>query len=178
MAPDTHGAFAVFGRRSLKGIALVALATSGFLLTGCSVVRATNKVAHDVEGNKATIDTFTNKMSSGTATPFEATYVTTGSSPATIVYAVLPPKGLAFTDTPSGSTSTTGGEINTFRIIVNSSGEYACTPPTSSSGSWQCEKLSARTQQPRTRSSTSTPLRTGKPSSVTSRSLPDSPGTR
>ena len=25
---------------------------------------------------------------------------------------------------------------------MNSSGEYACTPPTSSSGSWQCEKLS------------------------------------
>jgi outer membrane murein-binding lipoprotein Lpp len=142
MVPDTHRAFAVFGPRLLKGVALVALATSGLLLTGCSVVRAVNKVAHDVEGNKATIDAFTNKMSSGNSTPFEAIYMTTGSAPATIVYAVLPPKGLAFTDTPSGPTSTTGGEINSFRIVVNSLGEYACTPPTSSSGSWQCEKLS------------------------------------
>ena len=69
MAPDTHRALAVFVRRSLKGIVLAALATSGVLLTGCSVVRAVNKVAHDVEGNKATIDAFTNKMSSGNSDP-------------------------------------------------------------------------------------------------------------
>ena len=142
MAPDTNGASAALGHRRLRAFALVALAMSALCLSSCSVVRDASKVAHDVEGNKATIDSFTSKMSSGNATPFEAVYVTTGSAPATIIYGVLPPKGLAFTDTPFASSSTTAGEINSFRIIVNSLGEYACTPPTASSGSWQCEKLS------------------------------------
>jgi hypothetical protein len=142
MNPDSPRAI-THARRALMGVAMVALVGSGFILTGCSVVRDVSKVAHDVEGNKATIDAFTNKMSSSAATTFEVTYVTTGSSPATIIYAVQPPKGLAFKDTPSGSTTGTGGQINTFDLVVNGSGEFACTPPTSGgSSSWQCEKLS------------------------------------
>ena len=121
----------------------MALMGSGFVLTGCSVVRAVSKVAHDVEGNRATIDAFTNKMGSSGAIPFEATYVTTGSSPATIVYAVQPPKGLAFTDTPSASSAGKSGQINTFDLIVNGQGEFACTPPPSGGRiPWQCQKLS------------------------------------
>jgi len=143
MTTDTPRAATVTAGRRITGVVLTALVTSGLCLTGCSVVRAVSKVAHDVEGNKATIDAFTNKMSSNSATPFEAVYVTTGSSPATIVYAVQPPKGLAFKDTPSGTTNTTGGEINSFDVVVNDSGEYACTPPSSGgSSTWQCEKLS------------------------------------
>jgi hypothetical protein len=142
MTPDTPRAIARAGHRII-GVALVALMGSGFVLTGCSVVKAVSKVAHDVEGNRDTIDAFTNKMSSSGATPFEATYVTTGSSPATIVYAVQPPKGLAFTDTPSVSSAGKSGQINTFDLIVNGSGEFACTPPPSGGTiPWQCQKLS------------------------------------
>ena len=92
---------------------------------GCGVVNEVNKIGHTVASNKATIDTFTTKLQSGEATPFEVKYVTTGSAPATIVYAVQPPKGLLFKESASsGGTGLPGTEI-----VVNGSGEYACTPP-------------------------------------------------
>jgi hypothetical protein len=117
----------------------VALVLSGIGLTGCAIVRTVKKVEHAVEGNKATINGFTNKIQSGAATTFEATYVTGGSAPATIVYAVQPPTGLAFTDTASSGASTVD-------IVVNASGEYSCTPPSSGAGStWTCQKLGTAT---------------------------------
>jgi hypothetical protein len=106
-------------------------------LSGCSIVKAVKKAVHDVEGNKATIDAFTTKIQSGAST-FEATYTTTGSSPATIVYAVQPPKGIAFSDTPSGAGASAAVNAD---IVANSSGEYACTPPSSADSRWTCEKL-------------------------------------
>jgi len=113
----------------------VALVLSTSALTGCGIVKEATKIAHNVEGNKATIDAFTNKVKSGEAATFEATYVTTGSSPATIVYAVEPPNGLAFKTTPSGGSSSVD-------IIVNSAGEYSCTPPATGSGAAPtCQKL-------------------------------------
>jgi hypothetical protein len=126
-------------RRPLVATVAVALAVSGVGLTGCSIVTKVKTVEHDVEGNKSTIDAFTTKVQSGESTAFEATYVTTGASPATIVYAVQPPQGLSFTDTPSGSSTTT------VDIVVNASGEYSCTPPSSSGSSWTCEKLGTAT---------------------------------
>src|SRR5580658_8060461 len=107
-------------------------------LTGCSVVTAVKKIEHDVRGNKSTIDAFTTKIGSGGPTSFEATYLTTGSSPATIVYAVQPPNGLAFTDTPS----TTGAA--TVDIVVNPTGEYSCSPGPSGAAP-TCEKLGTAT---------------------------------
>jgi hypothetical protein len=104
-------------------------------LAGCSVVSAVRRAAHDLESNKNTIDAFSGKIASGQATPFQATYVTTGSSPATVVYAVEPPSGLAFTDTPSGAA---GPSID---VVVNSTGEYACHPPSGAGAPWTCEKL-------------------------------------
>ena len=128
--------------RVLRGAVVVAVAlTVGSVgLTSCSVVNAARKVAHDVTGNKATIDNFTNTIKSSQATTFEATYVTTGGAPATVVYAVEPPNGLTFRDTPSG------GATTTVDIIVNSSGEYSC----SGSGSAPtCQKLgTARGRRP------------------------------
>ncbi|HLM95794.1 MAG TPA: hypothetical protein VK283_05720 [Acidimicrobiales bacterium] len=113
----------------------VALVLSASALTGCGIVKDATKIAHSVEGNKATIDAFTNKVKAGEATTFEATYVTTGSSPTTIVYAVEPPNGLAFKATPSGG----GSSVD---IIVNSAGEYSCTPPATGSGTAPtCQKL-------------------------------------
>ncbi len=71
-------------------------------LTSCSAIGRVKSAVDDIRGNKATIDAFSSKLQSGAATPFEATYVTTGSAPATIVYAVQPPTGVAFDETPSG----------------------------------------------------------------------------
>ena len=147
MAATTDRAGIVPGRRRTAGIVAVALMLSGFGLTGCGIVAAAKKVKNEVESNKAVIDAFTNKMTSGEATRFEATYATTGSSPTTIVYAVEPPKGLAFRVVPSGSSGS--GGISSLDIVVNSSGEYSCSPASSSgsgSGSkagWSCQKLGA-----------------------------------
>ncbi len=125
------------GSRRVSALAAAALVLGGFGLTGCSVVKAAEKVKHDVEGNKATVDTFTAKIQSGEATTFEATYTTTGAAPATIVYAVQPPEGLAFTDTPAGG----GSDATSVDVVVNAAGEYSCTPPSASSSTWSCEKL-------------------------------------
>jgi hypothetical protein len=121
----------------------VALTLSGFGLAGCGVVTAVNKVTHAMAANKAIIDQFTSGLKSSKATTFEATYVTTGSTPTKIVYAVRPPKDLAFTDTTSGGGS---ASINTVDLIVNSTGAYSCFPRSSGSVSgpgWTCQKLGA-----------------------------------
>jgi hypothetical protein len=102
-------------------IAAVILA-GGLGLTGCAAVKAANTIRHDVANNRATIAAFSNQLQSSPATPFRAAYVTTGSSPATIVYAVQPPHGLTFTYTASGAATTT-------EVIVNSRGEFECTTP-------------------------------------------------
>lgn len=117
---------------------LAIAAILGVLATsGCSIVKAARKVAQAVEHDKSTVDAFTDKIQAGEAVTFEATYVTTGGAPATIVYAVKPPNGLTFKDTPST------GDGAGFDIIVNSSGEYSCSPPSSSVATWNCEKLGA-----------------------------------
>jgi hypothetical protein len=109
-------------------------------LSGCGLIGKVKAVAHNIEGNKNTVDAFTNKMTANAAVPFQATYRTTGSAPATIVYAVRPPKDLLFKATSTGGSTGAGG----VDLIVNSSGEYSCTPPASGSGSastWTCQKL-------------------------------------
>jgi hypothetical protein len=113
---------------------LVVLIVCAFGATACGVVSRARAAIHDVEGNKATINAFTAKVQSGEASPFEATYVTTGSSPTTVVYAVHPPTGLSFTESP------TAGSAPSVDLVVNSTGEFSCTPP-SSGGSWTCQKL-------------------------------------
>ena len=117
------------------GSVAAALAMVGMLATGCSVVSKVRNAVHNVEGNKATIDSFTQNLQSGQSTAFEATYSTTGSAPATVVYAVDPSSGgLAFHDTQ------TGASASNLQLIVNSSGEYACNL-SGLGGAWSCEKL-------------------------------------
>jgi hypothetical protein len=137
MTPRTEVVDKAQRRRRTAGLVASALLVIGVGLTGCSIVNKVKNVAHAVEGNKATIDAFTTKMQSGQPPNFEVTYVTTGSAPAKIVYAVQAPKGLAFTDTPSGGTNATSVDI-----IVNSSGEYSCSagsPPS-------CERVQSANQ--------------------------------
>lgn len=135
MTPTTGRAVSVPGHRRIAGIVTVAIMLSGFGLSGCSIIKAVNKVRTTVEQNKGIIDTFTTSLKSGEGTTFEATYMSTGSSPATVLYAVKPPKGLAFSETQTGSVSSSD-----LHIVVNTSGEYACTPPTAGAG-WTCRKL-------------------------------------
>jgi hypothetical protein len=130
MIPSTDGAVAAGRHRTAGAVAIaLALTLTGLGMTGCGLVRAVKKVTSAVQANKATIDQFTTSLKSGQPKAFEATYVTTGSSPSRIVYAVLPPKDLAFKENASGANAD-----NNLDIVVNSSGEYACTPPFSGSG--------------------------------------------
>ena len=136
MTLDTERSGSAAATRRTMGAACVVLVLCAVVASGCGAVNAAKRAVHDIEGNKATIDAFTGKMKTGEGSAFEATYVTTGSAPATIVYAVQPPKGLAFTETPS----TGAGAVD---IVVNSSGEFSCSPPAGGSGPWACQKLDA-----------------------------------
>lgn len=108
-------------------------------MTGCSVVRAVNNVARAVSANRAVIQAFANQLKSGKAVPFQATYVTTGNSPTTVIYAVQPPKEAAFKEI-AGNNASSG--TPTVDLISNAAGEFSCstTSGTGTSG-WQCTKL-------------------------------------
>ena len=103
-------------------------------LAGCGVVQKINSVRHAVDSNRAAIKAFTQGLKSGEATPFSATYATTGGSPTTITYAVQPPTDVAFKETAQGS-----GTAN-LDLVSNASGEFSCTSPNAASG-WSCQKL-------------------------------------
>jgi hypothetical protein len=136
MTPRTNRFVFDAGRLRMGGVVATALLVGVFGLSACSIIHKVKAAVHDIRGNKATIDAFNTKLQSGAATTFEATYVTTGSAPATIVYAVQPPKGVAFNLTPTGGT----GETAPVHLVVNSSGEYACSQA-SSTAQWTCQKL-------------------------------------
>jgi len=123
-------------RRSRNAaVVIVALTVGALGFNACSVINKVRNAVHDIRGNKATIDAFTSKLQSGAPTAFEATYVTTGSAPTTIVYAAQPPNEVAFSDTPSGGS----GDTTPVHLVVNASGEFACSQ--SSGGAWACDKL-------------------------------------
>ncbi|HXN60266.1 MAG TPA: hypothetical protein VN886_07400 [Acidimicrobiales bacterium] len=122
-------------RSSRTGLLMAALMAIGIVGTGCSAISKVKQTVHNVEGNRATIDSFTQKINAGQNVPFQATYTTTGSSPATIVYAVNPSTNeLAF------HLTMTGQSASSTQFIVNSSGNYLCTQ-SSSGSSWSCNKL-------------------------------------
>jgi hypothetical protein len=123
-------------RRALVPVTIAVLGAT--VLGACAQLSAIKKAVHTVEANKSTIDAFTQKVQSAEASPFEAKYMTTGASPTSILYAVDPPTGLSFQETPSGSSSPSAD------VIVNSSGEYSCAPP-STSGPVSCQKLGTAT---------------------------------
>lgn len=126
-------------RRGAAGALAAAAILSAFALTGCSVVQKVRQAVHTVEGNRATVEAFESNVRSGEAATFEATYTTTGSAPATIVYAVKPGTGLAFHDTPSVANPSGTGNVE---VIVNPSGTYACSA-TAGTSNWTCDKLGA-----------------------------------
>jgi outer membrane murein-binding lipoprotein Lpp len=148
MTPHTDRAVGILRHRRAATVVALAVTLGGLGLSGCSAISKVKSVAHNVETNRKTMDSFTTKIQSDEAKPFQATYVTTGDNPTTVVYAVQPPKGLSFTNTPSSTSSagTGGAAVPNVDIIVNSTGEYSCTPPdtsgTAGKGTWACQMLS------------------------------------
>jgi hypothetical protein len=115
------------------GLLVATAAAVGALAAGCGVVSKVQQTVHNVEGNKATIDSFTQNLDSTQSVPFSATYSTSGSAPATVVYAVDPAnKELAF------HLTRTGADGSNVQIIMNASGNYSCTQ---SGSSWSCNKF-------------------------------------
>jgi hypothetical protein len=137
----------ITNRRRLAAVAAAAVMLSGLGLAGCSLANAVKKVTSTVTSDRAAINAFTGKLQAGQATTFAATYVTTGSSPTTIVYAVQPPKNLAFTESPTGTVN----GIGKVDIVANASGEYYCTPLSVASTSWTCQKQNAVTAAERSK---------------------------
>jgi hypothetical protein len=114
---------------------MTVLVAVGAVATGCSAVSKVKQDVHTVESNRSTVDSFTQNLQSTKNTPFEATYMTTGTSPATIVYAVDPSSGgLAFHE------GQTGASASNAQVIVNSSGEYVCNQ-SGTAGAWSCRML-------------------------------------
>jgi hypothetical protein len=114
-------------------VLVAGLALTGLLGAGCSAISKAKQTYDNVKNNKATVDAFTQNLDNAKTAPFMATYATTGSAPATVVYAVDPSSGeLAFHLTQ------TGGSASNTQFIVNSSGNYSCTQ---SGSSWSCTKL-------------------------------------
>lgn len=114
-------------------VLLAGLALAGLAVTGCSAISKVKQTYENVKNNKDTIDSFTQNLNNGKSIPFSATYATSGSSPATVVYAVDPSSGeLAFHLTQTGASASNA------QFIVNSSGNYSCTQ---SGAAWSCNKL-------------------------------------
>lgn len=127
----------VIGAARIAPIAIALLAIIG-TTSACSVLSSVRRIAGSVEANRTAVDAFTKDLESTASTAFEATYVSTGASPATIVYAVRPPRGVAFTDTSAN------GSLSA-ELIANSSGEFSCSAPSAPGGSSTCTKLDGAT---------------------------------
>jgi len=128
----------VEGQRSVgRRLVLLGLASAAVLASGCGIVTKVTNAIHSVEANVQTVDAFTKNLQPSPTGPFAATYATTGSAPAGVVYAVNPAANeMAFQETQSG-----GGATNT-QLVFNASGDYLCTQSASGSA-WSCDKLSA-----------------------------------
>jgi len=122
-------------QRNRIGLLVSGLIAVGLLSTGCSAIAKAKDTYENVKNNKDTVDSFTKNLNNGNTIPFSATYTSTGSSPATVLYAVNPSqKEVAFHLTQ------TGAQASNVQLISNSSGNYECTQ---SGSSWSCNKLAS-----------------------------------
>lgn len=121
---------AAFGHKTILVVAVITTTALG--LAGCGAVgKAVNaiKTVHNMMHGSAAINSLTSKIQTGDATAsYDATWVTTGSAPATISYAAVAPHDFAFLDT------TSTGQL---RVFAGSAGEFECNK---SSGAWSCIK--------------------------------------
>lgn len=123
-------------RRGSAGIAVAALLGIGS--AGCGVVSKLNNIRHAIDTNKTIVQSFTQGLKQSKAVPFQATYITTGANPATVTYAVQPPKNVSFSEIDASSST------SSVHLISNSSGQYSCSQA-SAGGQWTCQKLGTAT---------------------------------
>src|SRR5215469_10647125 len=123
------------GLRTCASVAAAALFLGG-LLGGCGLANKVKKVTGALQANKATIDQFTTNLRSGQPAAFQATYTTTGHSPATITYAVLPPNDMAIETAGVGSTTPAAAYA---RYVQNRHGQFWCQR--AAAVGWSCTKL-------------------------------------
>jgi hypothetical protein len=111
-------------------LACAALALAAVSMTGCAkiVQHALNGVTHGLIGGNAALNAFTGKVQNGESATYDVTYVTSGSSPATVEYTANPPHDWGLSETESSGS---------FRMIQNSAGLYYCTQQ-SSGATWSC----------------------------------------
>jgi hypothetical protein len=134
MSASTRKAVSVVSRRAGLTVAVLMLGAGG-----CSIISKVNHVAQNIQADKEIVQNFANLLKQGKATPFQAVYVTTGSSPTTVSYAVQPPKDAAFKEL-SGTNATNG--TPTVDLISNASGTFSCaTNSGTGSTGWKCNKL-------------------------------------
>jgi hypothetical protein len=135
-----------------RGTAAALAAAVLLLLAGCTAGHPVTKISQPVTSHhrvasrhllastpvpagKGTVAAFIAKLQAHAATPFEAKYLFgAGKVPATIVYAVRPPDGLLFAESPMSGKNRT-------QIVVNGSGEYRCIRPVGQA-QWVCQRLS------------------------------------
>lgn len=124
--------------RRQVALSAVVIVTAAVGLGGCTALhKAVNavKAVHNALHGDAAINSLTSKLKTSDTSAYEVTYVTTGSSPATIEYAASPPHGFAFdADTPNGRLD----------VFQGSAGQFACTKSSSggsASASWSCLKI-------------------------------------
>jgi hypothetical protein len=118
----------------------LAVAAGAGMLSGCTVINDITNAVNTMEANRSIINAFNKNLKSGEKVAFEATYVTTGNAPVTVIYAVDPPKEVDFQEAPGGPGTQAGN--NAFDLVANSSGGYSCSPSSSGAGSaWSCTKL-------------------------------------
>ena len=163
--------FAFLGK---AGMVPVAFLVGSVGLTSCTAIDRVKSAVDDIRGNQATIDAFSSKLQSGAATPFEATYVTTGSAPATIVYAVRASHGSGLQrDSVGRKRDDTGAPRGRLLRRVRL---HATIRPRAHNGRARNSEPPVRPR--RTRSSTSTRRRTGSAFSKASPWWPASRATR
>lgn len=124
----------------------------GLALAGCSAGHAVRKIHHPVAGNdpvagnhlvastpvtngKGTVGAFIARLQAAAATPFEAKYLSGGRVLTVIFYAVRPPDGLLFSESPIVPN---GRRIE---LVKNGSGEYRCTRRGTGQAQWTCQQL-------------------------------------
>lgn len=130
------------GTAALAGAVLL----GGLALAGCAAGHPVTKISHPVAGNhlvastpvaagKGTVGAFIARLQAAAATPFEAKYLSGGRVLTVIFYAVRPPDGLLFSESPIVPN---GRRIE---LVKNSSGEYRCTRRGTGQAQWTCQQL-------------------------------------
>ena len=121
--------------RSRIGILMASLLAVGVVATGCGVVGKVKQAVHNVEGNKATIDSFTPEPAIHQGHAVRGDLHDDGELAGHRRLRRRPIERRAgLPRDPDGT------EASNVQVIVNPSGEYVCNQ-SGAGGAWSCQKL-------------------------------------